>query len=618
MKVAIKLLWLGIVATVAVSIFYDANFVFGDEHIYINTICRGIPCKLMAIRKTGRFYPLTHWDDNFVLLIPGLSSEYYALAMYVANALLFFATMVFAWKIMSYQAKNSGMGVVLRTAVVFAVSLSVLLLPDFLRTFWTNIFPESRLVLTFSLFVWCVLKTRETGRVGYMIGAVLSGLLSFGYKETSFIPCVVVPGTLLAFDYKGCGKRFRLLCWILLALGISYVIFYFGYWARGIEHSYNEGRTVPLTASLTFYLSLPLVAISFLFGMFRGIRVLFFREKKYLVYDAVLFAALSMVCAYISMGLVARYYAMPAQLILLYVWTFWGCNLYQFKKCLGLGVVVMLMFVAWSEADQTIKQWRRSVKNRSQDMAFVQTLASDKTISRILYCRSGGAVENYYEKVFRSYFRYVGGDEKICRSTDYFDGVLAINEVAVFYFHDPEWRDKGNRLRHAGRKVLESSKYTAVYGSSETANKTPADVNAVILEGCDDDECFRSFYSSDKTDGGRWGRGNVGLVMKIPENLRGKDLDARMNVGGVRGRRKEPNQLEVLVGGAVVARTELGWKQAVEFSIPGTMTNCAELEIGLKTAYVVCPKQEGLNSDNRELGVYFRSLRLKSAESEGK
>jgi hypothetical protein len=157
-----------------------------------------------------------------------------------------------------------------------------------------------------------------------------------------------------------------------------------------------------------------------------------------------------------------------------------------------------------------------------------------------------------------------------------------------------------------------------VYGSSETANNKPVDVNAVTLEGYDDDECFRSFYSCDKSDGGRWGRGDVGLVMKIPEHLRGKDLDARLNVSGVRGRRKEPNQLEVLVGGAVVARTELGWKQAVEFSIPGTMTNCAELEIGLKTAYVVCPKREGLNSDNRELGVYFRSLRLKSAESEGK
>lgn len=618
MNGAIKLLWLGIVATVAVSIFYDANFVFGDEHIYINTICRGIPCKLMAIRKTGRFYPLTHWDDNFVLLIPGLSSEYYALAMYVANALLFFATMVFAWKIMSYQAKNSGMGVVLRTAVVFAVSLSVLLLPDFLRTFWTNIFPESRLVLTFSLFVWCVLKTRETGRVGYMIGAVLSGLLSFGYKETSFIPCVVVPGTLLAFDYKGCGKRFRLLCWILLALGISYVIFYFGYWARGIEHSYNEGRTVPLTASLTFYLSLPLVAISFLFGMFRGIRVLFFREKKYLVYDALLFAALAMICAYISMGLVARYYAMPAQLILLFVWTFWACNLYRFKKSLGLSVVVLLMLVAWSEADQTLRQWHRSVKNRSQDMAFVQTLASDKTIDRILYCRSDRPVENYREMVFRSYFRHVGGDEKMCRSIASFDGVLATNEVAVFCFHDPGWSGKWARLRRSGRKVLESSKYTAIYGSSETANKTTVDVNAVTLEGCDDDECFRSFYSCNKSDGGRWGRGNVGLAMKIPEHLRGKDLDACLDVGGIKGKHTEANRLEVSVGETLLMQMELGWKQVVEFMIPGSLTDCAELEIGLKTAYTVCPKQDGINSDSRELGIYFRSLRLKSAESKGK
>lgn len=613
-----KLAWLGVMALISVSVFYNANFVFGDEHVFINSICRGVPCRLMAIRQTGRFYPLTHWDNNFVLLLPGLSPDHYALAMYIVNAILFAVIMLLIAKIMSYLAKSNGLCGIFGSALVFLLSLSTLPTRDFLRVFWENVFPESRLILLFVVFAWCVIKGRETDGIGYVSGAILSALIAIGYKETSFILCLVFSVTMLIWDYKGCGRRFRTMCYVLLAMGISYAIFYFGYWARGIEHSYNENRSIPLLDSIKFYMAMPMVAFSLALGLFRGARVLFFKDRNGLVYDALLFSASAVICAYIAMGITAKYYVMPVLFIVQIVVAFWLCRLFCYRRWLGMLCLLLTVLIEWLPVEYAVNYWRWSVKNRSQDMAFVRALAADKTISCIRYCRSDGPVEDYREMVFRSYFRYAGGDEKLCRSAVSFDGALATNEVAVFSFHDPEWRGKGARLRRVGRKVLGSSWYTAVYGSPATAIKKPTDINVLTLDGCDGDECFHAFYSGEATGVGRWGRGNSGLVVKIPERLRGKDLNARLDVGGTRGKRKEPNRLEVSVGGTLLAQTELGWNQVVKFTVPGALTNCAELEIGLKTAYVVCPKQEGLNSDSRELGVFFRSLSLRPAEGGGK
>ena len=496
--------------------------------------------------------------------------------------------------------------------MVFLASVSVLPILDFLRVFWLNVFPESRLVLLFVIFTGCVIKARETDGVKYVIGAILSALIAIGYKETSFILCLVFPVTMLIWDYKGCGRSFRAMCYVFLVIGISYTIFYFGYWARGIERSYNENRTVPLIDSLKFYMSIPMILASFFLGAYRGVRVCFFRARSNLIYDALLFSALAVVSAYIMMGIVEKYYVMPVQFVLFVVFLFWLFRLCSYRRWLGVLSFGFLMCIVWSTVQSTIKHWKWSMEKRSQDMSFVQALAADKAVSRVYYCRSDGVGENYREHVFRSYFRYAGGNEKICRSAISFDGTLSTNEVAVFSFHDPGWRGKGEKLAHAGSKSIRSSWYVAVYGSASTAARKTTDASTLLLDCCDDDACFRSFYSAEGD--GRWGKGNSGLIVKIPERLRGKDLNAQLDVGGTRGKHKEANRLVVSVGGKPLAETELGWKQVVVFTIPGMLTNRDELDIGLKTVYAVCPKRDGINSDNRELGVFFRCLALKSAE----
>ena len=616
MKGALRLLWVEVIAFLSFSILYKADFIFGDEHFIISSICRGIPCHMgMGFRASGRFYPLSFWDTNFVRLIPGLTPDHYALAFYARNVVLFAVTMLFIFIIVSWLARRRGVGGIWGDLTIFLVSISAVIIPDFLRIFWHNIFCESRLVVLFVVFAWCVAKA-QTGKRGWIIGAIASSLLSMGYKETSFIICIVFPLTILAFKWHERHDdewlRFCRMCYVLLALGVAYIVFYYGYWAKGVTHSYNVGRTSPLWDAVKFYMSIPLVAMSFALGVLRGVRVLFFKDRDSLVFDALLFSSLAIVCAYMAIGLVDRYYVVPSLCILLIVLAYWLFWLLHYKWYWGVTIFLICFAICWSDSGHVFRWWRIISGKREHDMPFMSELAGDKSISKIYYCTSEETIAKYRKRVFTSFYRHAGGDLKTCLDGALFDGNLSKNEVVAYSVSDPVWRRRGNQLKKLGAKVLESSWFEAIYGPVKDPSAVSSYGNVVYLEHYSDDACFLSFYADGKE--GRWGNGDVHVLVPIPVALRGKKFDVRLDAGAIFVKDRPPNTLTVSVAGNVVFSSSDKRSGPVCLTIPGTLTNIEKIDFRMQTSYVVNPRREGISGDPRDLGVYFRSLRLTCAE----
>lgn len=616
MKGALRLLWMEFVVFFAFSILYKADFIFGDEHLFLSTVCQGIPCHMgMGIRSSGRFYPLQFWDINFVLLIPGLTPDHYALAFYVRNVVLFSMTMLFVFMLVSWLARERGVGGIRGNLIAFLVSVSALLIPDFLRIFWHNIFAESRLVLLFVVFAWCVVKAR-TGNKGWMTGAIVSALLSIGYKETSFIICVVFPLTMLIFKWRERHDdewwNFCRMCYVLLAIGMAYTAFYFGYWARGVTHSYNAGRTLPLWGAIKFYMSIPLVAMSFALGVLRGVRVLFFKDRDSLVFDALLFSSLAIVCAYMAIGLVDRYYVVPSQCLLLIVSAYWLFWLLRHKGYWGVAIFLLWFAACWLNVGHILRRWRIVFDKRCHDMPFMAQLAGDKSISKIYFYAPGERFEGYRKRVFKAFFRNAGGDLKTCIDGAGFNGNLSKNEVLVYHVSDRVWRERSRQFKRLGLKVLKSSWFEALYGPFQTHSGVTSDGDTVLLEHSSDKDSFLSFYADGKE--GRWGNGDVHIIVPIPVALRGKKLDAILDANAIFVKNRPQNTLTVSVADEVVFSSSAKRSGPMCLTVSESLTNTEKIDFRLQTSYVVNPKREGISGDPRDLGVYFRSLRLTCAE----
>ncbi len=616
MKGALRLLWVELVVFFVFSILYKADFIFGDEHLFLSTVCQGIPCHMgMGIRSSGRFYPFQFWDINFVLLIPGLTPDHYALAFYIRNVIIFVVIMVFVFLLVSHLARKMDVNGFRGDLMVFFISLSVLTIPDFLRIFWHNIFAENRLALLFVVFAWCVVKAR-TGKKGWIIGAIASALLSIGYKETSFILCVVFPLTMLVFKWRERHddewRNFCRMCYVLLALGVAYIVFYFGYWARGVTHSYNVGRTLPLWGAVKFYMSIPLVAMSFALGVLRGVRVLFFKDRDSLVFDALLFSSLAIVCAYMAIGLVDRYYAVPSQCLLLIVSAYWLFWLFHHRGHWGVVIFLLWVVACWLNVGHVFRWWQIISDKRSRDMPFMRELAGDKSVSKIYYCTSEGALESYRKCVFTKFFRHAGGDLRTCVDGARFNGTLSTNEVLAYCVRDRVWQARGNRFKKLGSKVLKAPWFEAVYGPVKDTLAELGSDKTIYVGHFDDEDHFRSFYMDGEE--GRWGNGDVHIVVPIPVVLRGKKLDVSLDANAIFVKGRPQNTLTVSVADKVVFLSSDKRNGPVCFTVSESLTNVEKIDFRVQTSYVVNPKREGISSDSRDFGVYFRSLRLTCAE----
>ena len=585
---------------------YDAGLIFGDEHTFLEDICQGIAKPLYLCRSMGRFTPFTHWDCNFVLFFKFLPREYYATAFYAFNALLLLASLILFSRLI--RVAIAGSRDLFASSIVSLSIVAVILTPDFMRVFWHNVFPESRLIALLLLFAVAFRRAAVNDSWKAACVAFIAIVTSIGYKETWLVISLCFALTYVLLGWRTLRRNARILTVLLLVLVVCYIAFYKFWWGLGTQRSYTEGRTISLVNCLYFYFRNPLLIVSAVLASFRLCMVMFKRQRQHLFWDAMLFSGICFALSYAVVGLRNDYYAAPAYAFLIPALAYWLGRVRN-RKCLFATITVCASTWFLCSAPKIIQQWKDIHTQRLSDLSFVRELANYKSIRNVYYLLpKRGLFEDWRWYVFNKFYSYAGGKnqstiEGIKKLSDT-EAIVVYNSQANLYFAE--------ELERMTTKSSKSSWYTVFYGSSEPlliGDETKIEIDHSA------DAAMSGFYADEKS--GRWGKSNdASLDFKVNPNLAKHSLRFNVKAGALTTGKMSQNGLRILINDVEVFYKKVGTLDDIEFELPAGALSSEQINMRFLVDHVVCPYDavrwhiRSWQKDTRNLGVRFQSLKI--------
>ena len=317
-------------------IVYNANWLFGDDLIFLRTTAIGKLLPLSeGINMSGRFFPLGHYDFN-ILLLPGLKS---ATAHYVFSAISFivFVTCIsFFYSQLIYKISKD------RRYTSWLVMFCVIfLMARFYPMFFYVIFPERLVIVLLSVFIILCFRFNETDHWKYGIPALFLAACLVYCKEPVSVALLVFSGTILIINNKGLTKYKRIFYSLLVVNSILFLFLYNYFVIIHSEILYTGGNR-------------PMSVIELLIKVFRDNKVLipafglafirlflifYKKEKKYLIYDGFLFSGIAYTFAVLMLKLNFSYYYFPAVVLCFPALVFWSVHYLNVKR------VALILFV---------------------------------------------------------------------------------------------------------------------------------------------------------------------------------------------------------------------------------------------------------------------------------
>jgi len=427
-----SLLFWELVAVLSVLIVHDAQFVFGDEQIFISTLCKGIKVPLMFIPQSGRCYPLTHWDCNFIYCLPRALVGNIPRILYAFNAITFVVTTYCVAAVL--RADNGLMRSRAAIWIDFCLLLVFLATPSCYQMFWWNIFPEARMLVLTSVALMFFLRGHQKNSPLSVWLAALALVLTLGYKETSFVLLIVFSGSVCLLGWRQVSRSCRMAMVFCLLIGVLYIFFY-GLVVRGqVVNSYAEGRQVGMLAAAYYYFENPLMCAALLLAVVRGVVVFRRTPNAHFIYDAMLFSGICFAFAYVALGMTQEYYVVPAYVFILPPIGHWVkvfAARYQKVWCIAICALILPLY-GWMKT--AISDYSLRLIARRTDVRQMQALAANRTIERVWYVyHEKGLFPDYWLKVFNIFYQYAGGDLSKVVCVDEVRSIGA-HEVAVLPF----------------------------------------------------------------------------------------------------------------------------------------------------------------------------------------
>ena len=609
----------GIAAIVCVSVLYDVDLIFGGEHTFLDNICQGVMRPFSLGRSIGRFTPFTHWDCNFVLIFKFLPKECYITVCYALNALLLLISLLICSRLIEFAISDLR-GWIANIMVLLSL-VAIVLTPDFMRVFWHNAFPESRLIFLFLLFTIAFRRTVENDSWKSAIVAFVSIAIAIGYKETWLVVCLGFVGTYVFFAFRaqcrhrrfllvfgsGVLRRYgRTLVVSLIFLIISYIVFYKFWWVLGMKKSYMEGRSGSIMRCLGFYLKNPILIVAAMIACFRLCMMLFRRQRRHLFWDAMLFSGVFFALSYAAVGLGSDYYAAPAYVLIIPALVYWLGRISHKSKSIAVGIMICTGVWIWHASPRIIRQWNDFHTQRVSDMPFIRELANDKNIRNVYYLLPSqqGRFDWYPAYIFDKFFRYAGGDaiEKIDEIKEISD-----EEAIVVYLKDRKNVGLAKKLERMASKTSKSLWYKVYYGpiSFRVGDDRTAEI------GHSDEIFMKGFYTDGKS--GRWGESNnASIEFTVSPQLAGKPVRVIVKAGAltVRKAKMPKNRLRILINDVEVFYKKVNSLEDIEFGLPAGFLASGSVTVKFLVDHIICPNELDIGKDKRKFGVWFQSLKI--------
>lgn len=376
-KYAAICLWYLLIAIFSFFIIYNANWILGDDHEFLSSITAKNCIVPIIYSSIGRFMPLLFQEFNILLFF----SLYDPFWFYCISCFEFIITALFFTLFLKELSKEFAHRILHFLCVLFLFCL--IISPSVLSVFIDVIFPERNVLCLLSIFMYFYWKGIKKERLSYILIASVMAVLSFYYKEPVFGAFVVFCVCPFLFDYKNVSKEHKIFSSIIGINVFIYVLLYYFLVYQFTIRGYNEGRV-----SLTYFENLTLILkdnfyfiLILLFACFRFIRIVCFKEKKYLLTDSLLFSGIAYFCAFIFLKLNAQYYFMPVYILTLPAFFVYVISL---KNMLAV-LLCCILFFSWTGIN---------VKNLTSDIQGIQSSRMNDMKSVDLLCEK---INNGYE-----------------------------------------------------------------------------------------------------------------------------------------------------------------------------------------------------------------------------
>jgi hypothetical protein len=438
------------------AIMFQANWTFGDDHQFLTTTAVN---KYLLVRPAGgRFFPLglIHYNiPLFVFRILGINSGLPVEAHFLLVALFFSVSVVCLFLLFTRIEPVKG-----RVHPVFTLFFSFtffLLGESFRCIFMSLIYPETPVVMLFSVFMLMYYRALETDKKRYYIAALLAAVYSSYCKEPVFGALLVVAASNHLFRYKNQSTRERVFHTALIANGILFIALYYFFSFRNATGFYNEGRVA--VSGARFIISIlsknPVLILMLIFALFRLGAVIIKKDKAHLYYDSLLFAGAAYSFAYVLLHLNGGHYFLPSIILFLPSLVYWVKYWYQTNKNCMLPVFGCIMLIYFCNIVGIAPGIPNTWKDRNEFIPYIATLhaeykegkkfiwyESDNMINDNTFYQEARGWGKHTENAFLNYTNKSEGKEffTVIKNRDEID----LNENVLFFY--PLDNDQGQPM----------------------------------------------------------------------------------------------------------------------------------------------------------------------------
>jgi hypothetical protein len=452
-------------------IMYKANWVFGDDHEYISTtvINKYVP----HISGEGRFAPFKYIHYNLPLFIfrcLGINTGLPVEAHFAVNSIFYIVTLFCLYFLLNGTDPVKTAGAHSSFNRFFACAF-FLLGSSFSYAFLSLIFPETPVIMLFSVFTLMYYKALKTGKIQYYAAALLSAVYSTYCKEPVFGVFLVIAFVNYLFRKNKKSKLEKLFYTALAANGILFIILYYFLSFKNTAGFYNEGRV--LIRGFGFFLSIfkgsPVLIIMFGFGLIRLYSVIVRKERDYLFYDSLLFAGIAYALAYFVLHLNEGYYFLPSLILFLPSLAHWTEYLFEKKRAFAAALFIILLPLYLNNSGQTA-EWIWDIwRERQKFIPYVTNLLSDHNNGmEFIWYESDDRIDDTFFTIARirndkkfienKFLNYVNKSEGIDfffteKSADH----VTLNQNILFFY--PLDNDKNQPMRDELAKILRDNNF---------------------------------------------------------------------------------------------------------------------------------------------------------------
>jgi hypothetical protein len=361
-------------------IMFHANWIFGDDHIFITTTAINQYIPVHIYPSIGRFNPVGFIEYNIMLFLFrlfGIDTGIPVTVHLIFPALYYLLTIVCLYLLVDKINSNN---LKQYPAInLFFLCLFPLLSFGFQLIFMDVIFFEPLLIMLFSFFMLMYYKGLKTDKTKYYIAALITGVYATYCKEPVFGSLLIIAFFNHLFRYKDETKTEKWFYMALIINSILFVVLYYFLSYKYITIPYNENRNIFGISKfiVIIFIKTPILAVMFLTGCIRLYYIVIKRDRTHPCYDSLLFAGMAYTFAYVLLGLNAEYYFTPSVILCLPSVIYWTKYFNQKKIKLSFILLFAITVICDFNLIVEVKRGRDTLRNRRDFIPYITNLLSE-------------------------------------------------------------------------------------------------------------------------------------------------------------------------------------------------------------------------------------------------